>query len=684
MSPMNIFNKLSSGKGKKVIILLFVLLFVLFIIYNVIFDDELYLYYKSKDNQKTNPSESIGKGYYILTDEEKANLNTSSGGMNKNELGGYDVELSQINNALQQILGNLSDEWIKGDTNMTKSQIDFFRQALPLAVLVHIRNPYLFATTSLLQKIEESGWTFTTPTDKYNGTVSNNCFGIKAAGSTNEYWDGSYVTCDTKELMNGSTVVIEDKFKKYNSMQDSFLEHGIFFEINPIYRGGEGNMHQLGITGEKADYRNATDSVEQIRIIQNAGYSTSFQSYVEDVERTYKANDMKRFDDLADKVLKIIEQENSSKTYDGEWNPEGTGIFETLGVNPDNLSDARQALLMDAYSLIGLPYIFSGGYGVTTRGGYPSSNIGGLCEHTFKKIEEYGTFNGSKLLDSGMATLSDGTDCTGLLNHVFAHALNAYVPPYTKDIYNSSSFEIIGRNEGQPGDIINSTPNDSHQHGLLIVKNNGDGSYDCIEEPQSIINNSSWGACRIRENYTPPESRVVMRYKGIDDLKVVQSNFKRVSTKTNKDMEDMKNDSRFQNSSTEARNSIPFTPSKSQKFKIQITYYCDENSAMEGGPYSFENKLLASYNTGVCAAPAEIPIGSYIILDKTITSPYSFSGVKDLKSTNLFRVVDRGGYINMNSPDEIHIDLCIPGQPSENLGDLPYNMQVITGTVYYQ
>ena len=677
MSPMKIFNKLSSGKGKKVIILLFVLLFVLFIIYNVIFDDELYLYYKSKDNQKTNPSESTGKGYYILTDEEKANLNTSSGGMNKNELGGYDVELSQINNALQQILGNLSDEWIKGDTNMTKSQIDFFRQALPLAVLVHIRNPYLFATTSLLQKIEESGWTFTTPTDKYNGAVSNNCFGIKAAGSTNEYWDGSYVTCDTKELMNGSTVVIEDKFKKYNSMQDSFLEHGIFFEINPIYRGGEGNMHQLGITGEKADYRNATDSVEQIRIIQNAGYSTSFQSYVEDVERTYKANDMKRFDDLADKVLKIIEQENSSKTYDGEWNPEKAGVFGEIGLNPDELDDVQQALILDAMSLRDMIYVFGGAFGRDGDGLNTSlAKSGGLAEHTFSKYTE--------LPNSDGTPRDYGADCSSFVNHVYIHALGISLGVTggvtTETIYYSNNLETVSdRTKGEPGDIITNV----YQHVVMILSNNGDGTYKVIEEPQTWLNGTR-GHCRIREVYNVPSNSIIRRLKNRSSAKVVQSNFKRVSTKTNKDMEDMKNDSRFQNSSTEARNSIPFTPSKSQKFKIQITYYCDENSAMEGGPYSFENKLLASYNTGVCAAPAEIPIGSYIILDKTITSPYSFSGVKDLKSTNLFRVVDRGGYINMNSPDEIHIDLCIPGQPSENLGDLPYNMQVITGTVYYQ
>lgn len=677
MSPMKIFNKLSSGKGKKVIILLFVLLFVLFIIYNVIFDDELYLYYKSKENQKTNPSESIGKGYYILTDEEKANLNTSSGGMNKNELGGYDVELSQINNALQQILGNLSDEWIKGDTNMTKSQIDFFRQALPLAVLVHIRNPYLFATTSLLQKIEESGWTFTTPTDKYNGTVSNNCFGIKAAGSTNEYWDGSYVTCDTKELMNGSTVVIEDKFKKYNSMQDSFLEHGIFFEINPIYRGGEGNMHQLGITGEKADYRNATDSVEQIRIIQNAGYSTSFQSYVEDVERTYKANDMKRFDNLADKVLKIIEQENSSKTYDGEWNPEKAGVFGEIGLNPDELDDAQQALILDAMSLRDMIYVFGGAFGRDGDGLNTSlAKSGGLAEHTFSKYTE--------LPNSDGTPRDYGADCSSFVNHVYIHALGVSLGVTggvtTETIYYSNNLETVSdRTKGEPGDIITNV----YQHVVMILSNNGDGTYKVIEEPQTWLNGTR-GHCRIREVYNVPSNSIIRRLKNRSSAKVVQSNFKRVSTKINKDMEDMKKDSRFQNSSTEARNSIPFTPSKSQKFKIQITYYCDENSAMEGGPYSFENKLLASYNTGVCAAPAEIPIGSYIILDKTITSPYSFSGVKDLKSTNLFRVVDRGGYINMNSPDEIHIDLCIPGQPSENLGDLPYNMQVITGTVYYQ
>lgn len=677
MSPMKIFNKLSSGKGKKVIILLFVLLFVLFIIYNVIFDDELYLYYKSKENQKSTPSESIGKGYYILTDEEKANLNTSSGGMNKNELGGYDVELSQINNALQQILGNLSDEWIKGDTNMTKSQIDFFRQALPLAVLVHIRNPYLFATTSLLQKIEESGWTFTTPTDKYNGTVSNNCFGIKAAGSTNEYWDGSYVTCDTKEQMNGGTVVIEDKFKKYNSMQDSFLEHGIFFELNPIYRGEEGNMHQLGITGEKADYRNATDSVEQIRIIQNAGYSTSFQSYVEDVERTYKANDMKRFDDLADKVLKIIEQENSSKTYDGEWNPEKAGVFGEIGLNPDELDDAQQALILDAMSLRDMIYVFGGAFGRDGDGLNTSlAKSGGLAEHTFSKYTE--------LPNSDGTPRDYGADCSSFVNHVYIHALGVSLGVTggvtTETIYYSNNLETVSdRTKGEPGDIITNV----YQHVVMVLSNNGDGTYKVIEEPQTWLNGTR-GHCRIREVYNVPSNSIIRRLKNRSSAKVVQSNFKRVSTKTNKDMEDMKKDSRFQNSSTEARNSLPFTPNKSRKVTIELTYYCDEDTAMQGGAYSAESKLLASYTEPVCAAPSNIPFGSYVILDNSVTIPFSFCGTKDIKTAQKFRVVDRGGAIVDKGNDNICIDLCVTGVTTGQILTIPGGRTWVTGTVYYQ
>lgn len=687
MSPMHIFSKLSNKKSKRFILLLVISLFILFIIYNAVFDDELYLYYKAKDEQITPPSEQTDRGYYILTEEEKENLSSKvSSGMNKNALGGYDVNLSQINKALQEIIGNLSDEWIKGNTNMTKEQIDFFRKSLPIAILVHIKNPYLFATTSLLQKIEESGWNFTTPTDKFDGSVSNNCFGIKAAGQTNEYWDGSFVTANTREGMDGQPIYIDAKFKKYKSLEDSFLEHSIFFENNPRYRGGEGNPHLLGLTGDKADYRNASDSVEQIKIIQNAGYSPgSEHKYIADVERTYKANDMKRFDDLADKVLKIIERDNSSKTYDGEWNPEKAGIFGEIGVNPDELSDARQALLMDAYSLIGLPYIFGGGYGVTTRGGYPSSKIGGLCEHTFKKITEFGSFTGCKLIESGKATLADGTDCTGLLNHVYIHALGVYVPPYTNDIYSSPNFERVGRSDGKPGDIINSIPSDEYQHGLLIVKNNGNGSYDCIEEPQSLINNdSAWGSCKIRKNYTPPTTREILRYKGVDSLKVVQSNFKRVSAKTNKDMEDMKKDTRFQNSNTELRNSLPFTPSKSKHVKIQVTFYCDDNTAMQGGKYSAESKLLAAYGEPVCAAPSDLPFGSYVIFDNPVSAELSFIPNKNMTTAQKFRVVDRGGAINRYSDNYYHIDLCMPGY-TENylLTHVIDGKRELSGTIYY-
>lgn len=678
MSPMHIFSKLNSRKSKRIVLFLLILLFILFIIYNVVFDDEMYLYYKSKENQITAPSESVNRGYYILTDEEKENLiSYTSTGLNKNNLGGYDINLSQIDKALQEILGNISDEWIKGDTNMTKSQIDFFRKALPLAILVHIRNPYLFATTSLLQKIEESGWNFTTPTDKFDGSVSNNCFGIKAAGDTNEYWDGSFVTCDTRELINGQSIIIEDKFKKYKSVEESFLEHGIFFENNMIYRGGDGNAHQLGITGDKADYRNATDSVEQIKIIQNAGYSTGFAKYIEDVEQTYKANDMKRFDDLADKVLKIIEQENSSKIYDGEWNPEKAGVFGEIGLNPDELDDAQQALILDAMSLRDMIYVYGGAFGRDGDGLNTSlAKSGGLAEHTFSKYTE--------LPNSDGTPRDYGADCSSFVNHVYIHALGVSLGVTggvtTETIYYSNNLETVSdRTKGEPGDIITNV----YQHVVMILSNNGDGTYKVIEEPQTWLNGTR-GHCRIREVYNVPSNSIIRRLKNRSSAKVIQSNFKRVSTKTNKDMEGMKKDSRFQNSNTELRNSLPFTPSKSKHVKIQVTFYCDDNTAMQGGKYSAESKLLAAYGEPVCAAPSDLPFGSYIIFDEPVTAELSFIPNRNITTAQKFRVVDRGGWINKYSDDYYHVDLCMPGY-TENylLTHVIDGRRELSGTIYY-
>ena len=57
---------------------------------------------------------------------------------------------------------------------------------------------------------------------------AKNLFGIKAAGDYTPYWKGDYVEASTREVFNGSSTVINAKFRKYKSITDSIRDHSYF------------------------------------------------------------------------------------------------------------------------------------------------------------------------------------------------------------------------------------------------------------------------------------------------------------------------------------------------------------------------------------------------------------------------------------------------------------------------
>lgn len=112
------------------------------------------------------------------------------------------------------------------------------------------------AAITTAQAILETGYGRIVPVDIYNGSYSNNLFGIKAHGSQ------SFVSTYTHEYINGVKVKIIDKFIKYDSFEESiagrtdFLSRikGIIFYliIQILVTGQEGfrkqNMRQILIT----------------------------------------------------------------------------------------------------------------------------------------------------------------------------------------------------------------------------------------------------------------------------------------------------------------------------------------------------------------------------------------------------------------------------------------------------
>ena len=75
------------------------------------------------------------------------------------------------------------------------------------------------AALQTAQAILETGWGQSVPVDKYDGQFSNNLFGIKGTGSA-----GS-VTSNTWEEYNGVSFRIDDEFRAYNNVSESWADH---------------------------------------------------------------------------------------------------------------------------------------------------------------------------------------------------------------------------------------------------------------------------------------------------------------------------------------------------------------------------------------------------------------------------------------------------------------------------
>lgn len=75
------------------------------------------------------------------------------------------------------------------------------------------------AALQTAQAILESGWGQSVPVDKYTGVLSYNLFGIKGKGTM-----GSVIS-NTWEVYNGVTYRIDDNFRAYNNLDESWKDH---------------------------------------------------------------------------------------------------------------------------------------------------------------------------------------------------------------------------------------------------------------------------------------------------------------------------------------------------------------------------------------------------------------------------------------------------------------------------
>ncbi|TFZ40750.1 hypothetical protein E4100_04120 [Soehngenia longivitae] len=123
-------------------------------------------------------------------------------------------------------------------------------------------NKLISQSFKIAQSILETGWGQSVPSDKYSGQKSNNLFGIKS--KNNE----PYIISTTWEVYNGVRYVVDAKFKKYTSPQQSWDDHIKFLLDNDRYNPFEDVMndpYKAAWAIRRSGY--ATDPLYSLKII---------------------------------------------------------------------------------------------------------------------------------------------------------------------------------------------------------------------------------------------------------------------------------------------------------------------------------------------------------------------------------------------------------------------------------
>ncbi|MGT2906386.1 GBS Bsp-like repeat-containing protein [Streptococcus dentiloxodontae] len=120
------------------------------------------------------------------------------------------------------------------------------------------------------QAILESGWGKST----LSAAPNNNLFGIKASSD----WRGETVTVPTQEYVNGQYVTVNAAFRKYNSWNESVLDHAKFFTETAWRRS---NYSQF--VGER-NYKVAAQKLHEAGYATDPGYASKLINLID----TYK------------------------------------------------------------------------------------------------------------------------------------------------------------------------------------------------------------------------------------------------------------------------------------------------------------------------------------------------------------------------------------------------------------
>ncbi|SHI52833.1 Flagellum-specific peptidoglycan hydrolase FlgJ [Dethiosulfatibacter aminovorans DSM 17477] len=140
-------------------------------------------------------------------------------------------------------------------------KMEFKEMASEMAVESY-KKTGMSAALQTAQAILETGWGQYIPVDKYDGTFSNNLFGIKGTGS-----NGSVIV-NTWEVYNGVSFRCDDYFRAYETPEESWVDHKALLLEKERYEGFRDVMYDYTLGAfaiRRAGY--ATDPDYPIKLI---------------------------------------------------------------------------------------------------------------------------------------------------------------------------------------------------------------------------------------------------------------------------------------------------------------------------------------------------------------------------------------------------------------------------------
>lgn len=229
---------------------------------NVVVDSVKYIL----TDTKTGASKTIGEG----SEFEFQALNESAGSWKIKAVGTYDSDKKVESEEVKVTI--YKDKIYSARPVIEKDK--FMGMASGLAKET-MKETGMSAALQTAQAILETGWGQSVPVDKYNGQFSYNLFGVKGTGTA-----GSVIS-NTWEEYNGVTYRIDDKFRAYGSIKESWADHNSLLLTAPRYGIYRDVMH---------------DSTQGAWALRRAGYATdsSYSTKLIKIIKDYKLYELDR------------------------------------------------------------------------------------------------------------------------------------------------------------------------------------------------------------------------------------------------------------------------------------------------------------------------------------------------------------------------------------------------------